>query len=69
MKCAQRRPGRLPRRHSKYEAAMLRGWQVAQRRPGRGTALHRLSPYIAMNWRGKPLVSLAAVVNLIGATT
>ena len=22
-----------------------------------------------MNWRGKPLVSLAAIVNLIGATT
>ena len=30
---------------------------------------HRLFSYIAMNWRGKPLVSLAAVVNLIGATT
>ena len=30
---------------------------------------HRLFSYIAMNWRGKPLVSLAAVVNLIAATT
>ena len=30
---------------------------------------HRLFSYIAMNWRGRPLVSLAAVVNLIGATT
>ena len=30
---------------------------------------HRLFSYIAMNWRGKPLVSLAIVVNLIGATT
>ena len=30
---------------------------------------HRLFSYIAMNWRGKPLFSLAAVVNLIGATT
>ena len=30
---------------------------------------HRLFSYIAMNWRGKPLVSLATVVNLIGATT
>ena len=30
---------------------------------------HRLFSYIAMNWRGKPLVSLAAVVNLIGTTT
>jgi hypothetical protein len=30
---------------------------------------HRLFSYIAMNWRGKPLVSLAAVVSLIGATT
>ena len=30
---------------------------------------HRLFSYIAMNWRGKPLVSLATVVSLIGATT
>ena len=30
---------------------------------------HRLFSYIAMNWHGKPLVSLATVVNLIGATT
>jgi hypothetical protein len=30
---------------------------------------HRLFSHIAMNWRGKPLVSLATVVNLIGATT
>jgi transposase len=30
---------------------------------------HRLFSYIAMNWRGKPLVSLAAIVNLIGSTT
>ena len=30
---------------------------------------HRLFSHIAMNWRGKPLVSLAAIVNLIGATT
>ncbi len=30
---------------------------------------HRLFSYIAMNWPGKPLVSLATVVNLIGATT
>jgi transposase len=30
---------------------------------------HRLFSYIAMNWRGKPLTSLAAVVSLIGATT
>ena len=30
---------------------------------------HRLFSYIAMNWRGKPLVSLTTVVNLIGATT
>ena len=30
---------------------------------------HRLFSYIGMNWRGKPLVSLATVVNLIGATT
>jgi len=30
---------------------------------------HRLFSYIAVNWRGKPLVSLAAIVNLIGSTT
>ena len=30
---------------------------------------HPLFSYIAMNWRGKPLVSLAAIVTLIGATT
>lgn len=30
---------------------------------------HRLFSFIAMNWRGKPLVSLAAMVNLIAATT
>ncbi len=30
---------------------------------------HRLFSYIAMNWRGQPLVSLAAVVHLIGTTT
>ena len=30
---------------------------------------HRLFSYIAKNWRGQPLVSLATVVNLIGRTT
>ena len=30
---------------------------------------HRLFSYIAQNWRGQPLVSLATVVNLIGRTT
>jgi Rhodopirellula transposase DDE domain len=29
---------------------------------------HRLFSYIAMNWRGKPLVSLAAIVSLIAST-
>ena len=29
---------------------------------------HRLFSYITMNWRGKPLVSLETIVNLIGAT-
>ena len=29
---------------------------------------HRLFSYITMNWRGKPLVSLEAMINLIGAT-
>jgi transposase len=29
---------------------------------------HRLFSHIAMNWRGKPLVSLVAIVSLIGAT-
>ena len=30
---------------------------------------HRLFSYIAMNWRGKPLVSLATIVSLIGSTS
>ena len=30
---------------------------------------HRLFSFITMNWRGKPLVSLETVVNLIAATT
>jgi transposase len=30
---------------------------------------HRLFSHIAMNWRGKPLVSVAAIVSLIAATT
>ena len=30
---------------------------------------HRLFSYIAMNWRGKPLVSLATIISLIGATS
>jgi len=30
---------------------------------------HRLFSYIAMNWRGKPLTSLAVIVSLIGSTT
>lgn len=30
---------------------------------------HRLFSYIAMNWRGKPLVSPATIVSLIGTTT
>ena len=30
---------------------------------------HRLFSYIAMNWRGKALTSLAAIVSLIGSTT
>lgn len=30
---------------------------------------HRLFSHIAMNWRGKPLVSLATIVSLIGSTT
>jgi len=30
---------------------------------------HRLFSFISMNWRGRPLVSFEAVVNLIGGTT
>jgi hypothetical protein len=30
---------------------------------------HRLFSFITMNWRGKPLVSLEAIINLIAATT
>ena len=29
---------------------------------------HRLFSYISQNWRGRPLVSQAVIVNLIGAT-
>ena len=29
---------------------------------------HRLFSHIAMNWRGKPLVSLAVIISLIGST-
>ena len=29
---------------------------------------HRLFCYVSMNWRGKPLVSLETMINLIGAT-
>jgi Rhodopirellula transposase DDE domain len=29
---------------------------------------HRLFSFISMNWRGQPLVSYEAVVNLIGST-
>ncbi len=29
---------------------------------------HRLFSYITMNWRGKPLISLETMINLIGAT-
>src|SRR5712692_7026985 len=32
------------------------------------TIEHRLFSYISRNWRGQPLVSLAVIVNLIGAT-
>jgi transposase len=32
------------------------------------TIEHRLFSYISRNWRGRPLVSLAVIVNLIGAT-
>jgi hypothetical protein len=30
---------------------------------------HRLFSFISKNWRGKPLISLAVIVDLIGATT
>jgi hypothetical protein len=30
---------------------------------------HRLFAYISKNWRGKPLISLAVILSLIGATT
>lgn len=30
---------------------------------------HRLFSFITMNWRGRPLLSYEAVVNLIGGTT
>ena len=30
---------------------------------------HRLFSFITINWRGKPLISLESIINLIGATT
>lgn len=30
---------------------------------------HRMFSYISQNWRGKPLVSIETIINLIGATT
>ncbi len=30
---------------------------------------HRLSSFIAMNWRGKPLINYQAIVSLVAATT
>jgi hypothetical protein len=30
---------------------------------------HRLFSYISINWRGKPLTSYQAIINLIAATT
>ena len=30
---------------------------------------HRLFSFITINWRGKPLVSLETIINLIGSTT
>jgi len=33
------------------------------------TIEHRLFSHIAMNWRGRPLVDLVTIVNLIGDTT
>jgi DDE family transposase len=30
---------------------------------------HRLFSFITMNWRGKPLVSVETIINLISATT
>ncbi|GHU25685.1 hypothetical protein AGMMS50256_00750 [Betaproteobacteria bacterium] len=30
---------------------------------------HKLFSFISKNWRGKPLLSLAVIINLIGATT
>jgi hypothetical protein len=29
---------------------------------------HRLFPFISKNWRGKPLISAAVIINLISAT-
>jgi hypothetical protein len=33
------------------------------------TGRHRLFSFITMNWRGKPLVSLETIINLIAGTT
>jgi hypothetical protein len=38
--------------------------------PRSGTRIeHRLFSFISINWRGKPLTSFQAIINLIGATT
>ena len=44
----------------------IRGTEISGR--DRNKIEHRLFSHIAMNWRGTPLVSLAAIVSLIAST-
>ena len=47
----------------------VRFWERAGVKFPRATRQHRLFSFITMNWRGKPLVSYAVIIALIGATT
>jgi hypothetical protein len=44
-------------------------WKCNLRQPPKWNKIeHRLFCYITQNWRGRPLVSYATIVNLIGST-
>ena len=44
-------------------ARQASGWRISPQ------IEHRLFSFITMNWRGKPLVSLETIINLIAGTT
>ncbi|BBO66375.1 hypothetical protein DSCA_03050 [Desulfosarcina alkanivorans] len=43
-----------------YDAATCAKWNKIE---------HRMFSFITQNWRGRPLVSYEAIINLIGSTT